>query len=53
RSGSVLNPSGMQIGSGEIYSVMERCRAAVDDSLCVGHRRPQDTAERALLFITM
>ncbi|KAJ7191401.1 acetoacetate-CoA ligase [Mycena pura] len=53
RSDGVLNPSGVRFGSGEIYSVMERFSAAVDDALCVGQRRPQDAAERVLLFVKM
>jgi acetoacetyl-CoA synthetase len=52
-SDGVLNPSGVRFGSGEIYSVMEQFSAAVDDSLCVGQRRPQDKDERVLLFLKM
>ncbi|KAG6900780.1 hypothetical protein C0993_002204 [Termitomyces sp. T159_Od127] len=53
RSDGVLNPSGVRFGSGEIYSVMEKFNSSVDDSLCVGQRRPQDPDERVLLFLKM
>jgi acetoacetyl-CoA synthetase len=54
-SDGVLNPSGVRFGTGEIYSVLERPEFAtrVDDSICVGQRRPQDKDERVLLFIKM
>lgn len=52
-SDGVLNPSGIRFGSGEIYTVMEQFSSKVDDSLCVGQRRPQDTDERVLLFLKM
>lgn len=32
---------------------MEQFTEKVDDSLCVGQRRPQDTDERVLLFLKM
>lgn len=53
RSDGVLNPSGVRFGSGEIYTVLEQFSAVLDDSLCVGQRRPQDTDERVLLFVKM
>ncbi|KAF9042189.1 acetoacetyl-CoA synthetase [Panaeolus papilionaceus] len=53
RSDGVLNPSGIRFGSGEIYTAMEQFTEKVDDSLCVGQRRPQDTDERVLLFLKM
>jgi len=53
RSDGVLNPSGVRFGSAEIYSVLEDFSDAVDDSLCVGQRRPQDKDERVLLFLKM
>ncbi|GLB37018.1 putative AMP-binding enzyme [Lyophyllum shimeji] len=53
RSDGVLNPSGVRFGSGEIYSVMEKFTDSLDDSLCVGQRRPQDQDERVLLFLKM
>ena len=52
-SDGVLNPSGVRFGSGEIYTVLERFSALIDDSICVGQRRPADTDERVLLFIKM
>ncbi|KAF7376536.1 AMP-binding domain-containing protein [Mycena sanguinolenta] len=53
RSDGVLNPSGIRFGSGEIYNVLEQFTKMVDDSLCVGQRRPQDNNERVLLFLKM
>ncbi|KAH9839228.1 uncharacterized protein C8Q71DRAFT_503581 [Rhodofomes roseus] len=53
RSDGVLNPSGVRFGSAEIYSVLEDFSDAVDDSLCVGQRRPQDKDERVLLFLKL
>lgn len=53
RSDGVLNPSGVRFGSGEIYTVLEQFSSVLDDSLCVGQRRPQDTDERVLLFVKM
>ncbi|KAF5322148.1 hypothetical protein D9619_001457 [Psilocybe cf. subviscida] len=53
RSDGVLNPSGVRFGSGEIYTVMEQFAGPVDESLCVGQRRPQDKDERVLLFLKM
>ncbi|EED79249.1 predicted protein [Postia placenta Mad-698-R] len=53
RSDGVLNPSGVRFGSAEIYSVLEGFSDAIDDSLCIGQRRPQDRDERVLLFLKM
>ncbi|KAG6874498.1 hypothetical protein C0995_010408 [Termitomyces sp. Mi166 len=53
RSDGVLNPSGVRFGSAEIYSIMEKFNSSIDDSLCVGQRRPQDPDERVLLFLKM
>lgn len=53
RSDGVLNPNGVRIGTSEIYSVMEKFGDVIDDSLCVGQRRPEDTDERILLFVKM
>jgi len=54
RSDGVLNPSGVRFGSGEIYSALERFAEHIDDSICVGQRRPdKDTHERVLLFVKM
>ncbi|KZT10799.1 acetoacetate-CoA ligase [Laetiporus sulphureus 93-53] len=53
RSDGVLNPSGVRFGSAEIYTVLEDFADVIDDSLCVGQRRPQDKDERVLLFVKM
>ncbi|KAK0213121.1 acetoacetyl-CoA synthetase [Desarmillaria ectypa] len=53
RSDGVLNPSGVRFGSGEIYNVMGSFSSTVEDSLCIGQRRPKDLNERVLLFIKM
>ncbi|KAJ7187744.1 acetoacetyl-CoA synthetase [Mycena filopes] len=53
RSDGVLNPSGVRFGSAEIYTVLEQFSTVLDDSLCVGQRRPQDKDERVLLFLKM
>lgn len=52
-SDGVLNPSGVRFGSAEIYSVMEKFSTVIEDSLCVGQRRPQDKNERVLLLLKM
>ena len=52
-SDGVLNPSGVRFGSGEIYTVLEKFSGMLDDSICVGQRRPQDLDERVLLFVKM
>ncbi|KAJ7071967.1 acetoacetyl-CoA synthetase [Mycena amicta] len=53
RSDGVLNPSGVRFGSSEIYTVLEQFTSIIDDSLCVGQRRPEDLDERVLLFLKM
>jgi acetoacetyl-CoA synthetase len=54
RADGVLNPSGVRFGSAEIYSVVERRFSdRVQDSLCVGQRRPQDSDESVMLFLLM
>ena len=54
RADGVLNPSGVRFGSSEIYSVIEKhFPSNIQDSICVGQRRPQDSDERVLLFILM
>lgn len=54
RADGVLNPSGVRFGSAEIYSVVERRFAdQVQDSLCVGQRRPRDQDESVMLFLLM
>ncbi|OCH93786.1 acetoacetate-CoA ligase [Obba rivulosa] len=53
RSDGVLNPSGVRFGSAEIYTVMDQFSDVIDDTLCVGQRRPEDRDERVLLFVKM
>lgn len=54
RADGVLNPSGVRFGSAEIYSVLERHFVdKIQDSLCVGQRRPQDHDESVMLFLLM
>ncbi|KAK3378250.1 hypothetical protein B0H63DRAFT_397981 [Podospora didyma] len=54
RADGVLNPSGVRFGSAEIYSVIERHFVdRVQDSLCVGQRRPHDDDEAVMLFLLM
>ncbi|KAK3325558.1 hypothetical protein B0H66DRAFT_128622 [Apodospora peruviana] len=54
RADGVLNPSGVRFGSAEIYGVIERRFAdRVQESLCVGQRRPQDQDESVMLFLLM
>ncbi|EXA32100.1 acetoacetate-CoA ligase [Fusarium oxysporum f. sp. pisi HDV247] len=54
RADGVLNPSGVRFGSSEIYSVIDaNFSEQVDDSLCVGQRRPNDTDEAVVLFVIM
>lgn len=50
RSDGVLNPSGVRFGSAEIYSVIARF-PEIEDSVCVGQRRPTDKDESVVLFI--
>lgn len=54
RADGVLNPSGVRFGSAEIYTVIERYFAdRVQDSLCIGQRRPKDNDESVMLFLLM
>ncbi|TCD70349.1 hypothetical protein EIP91_003701 [Steccherinum ochraceum] len=53
RSDGVLNPSGVRMGSAEIYSVLETFSTELEDTLCVAQRRPEDKDERVLLFLKM
>lgn len=52
-SDGVLNPSGIRMGSAEIYSALETFSTELEDSLCVAQRRPEDKDERVLLFLKM
>uniref|UniRef100_A0A0W0G8L3 Acetoacetyl-synthetase n=1 Tax=Moniliophthora roreri TaxID=221103 RepID=A0A0W0G8L3_MONRR len=56
RSDGVLNPKGIRFGSGEIYSILERIprtSECIEDTICVGQRRLQDSDERVVLFVKM
>ncbi|KAF2804540.1 acetoacetyl-CoA synthetase-like protein [Mytilinidion resinicola] len=53
RSDGVLNPQGVRFGSAEIYSVLEGTFPQIQDSICVGQRRPIDADERVVLFVMM
>nr|D7PHZ3.1 RecName: Full=Malonamoyl-CoA synthetase vrtB; AltName: Full=Viridicatumtoxin synthesis protein B [Penicillium aethiopicum]ADI24927.1 VrtB [Penicillium aethiopicum] len=54
RSDGTLNPKGVRFGSAEIYHVLQYHFAAqVEDALCVGRRRRQDTDEMVVLFVKM
>lgn len=53
RADGVLNPSGVRFGSSDIYSVIETHFPEIQDSICVGQRRPQDQDESVLLFLKM
>ncbi|KIW07361.1 acetoacetate-CoA ligase [Verruconis gallopava] len=53
RADGVLNPSGVRFGSAEIYNVVEQFFPQVQDSICVGQRRPNDHDETVLLFLLM
>lgn len=52
-SDGVLNPSGIRFGSAEIYAVIDKYTAIIEDTICIGQRRPQDKDERVLLFVKM
>ncbi|KAF2754038.1 acetoacetyl-CoA synthetase-like protein [Pseudovirgaria hyperparasitica] len=53
RADGVLNPSGVRFGSAEIYSVIEEHFPQIQDSICVGQRRPSDNDESVMLFLLM
>jgi acetoacetyl-CoA synthetase len=53
RADGVLNPSGVRFGSAEIYSIIENHFPEIQDSICVGQRRPQDADESVMLFLLM
>jgi acetoacetyl-CoA synthetase len=54
RADGVLNPSGVRFGSAEIYNVIEAFFSEdIQDSICVGQRRPSDTDEAVMLFLLM
>lgn len=54
RADGVLNPSGVRFGSAEIYNVIDsNLGEEIQDSICVGQRRPQDMDESVMLFLLM
>ncbi|USW51608.1 Putative AMP-dependent synthetase/ligase, acetoacetyl-CoA synthase, AMP-binding, ANL [Septoria linicola] len=54
RSDGVLNPSGVRFGSAEIYNSLDNSFPDdIQDSICVGQRRPQDQDESVMLFLLM
>ena len=53
RSDGVLKPSGVRFGSSEIYNVILEHFSEVDDALCIGRRRENDTDEAVVLFVKM
>ena len=54
RSDGVLKPSGVRFGSAEIYNVLlKHFPTQVEDSLCIGRRREQDSDETVVLFLKM
>ncbi|KAL7274949.1 hypothetical protein RUND412_002125 [Rhizina undulata] len=54
RADGVLNPSGIRFGSSEIYSIIDRdFPMQIQDSICVGQRRPHDSDESVMLFLLM
>ncbi|KAH6718659.1 acetoacetyl-synthase [Leptodontidium sp. MPI-SDFR-AT-0119] len=52
RSDGVLNPAGVRFGSAEIYNVIRKFMD-IEDSVCVGQRRPHDRDESVLLFVKL
>ena len=54
RADGVLNPSGVRFGSAEIYSIIDaHFSDVIQDSICVGQRRPNDNDESVMLFLLM
>lgn len=54
RADGVLNPSGVRFGSSDIYSVIDAAFPNdIEDSICVGQRRPKDDDESVMLFLQM
>ncbi|KAI9730447.1 MAG: hypothetical protein M1818_008142 [Claussenomyces sp. TS43310] len=54
RSDGILKPSGVRFGSAEIYNVLlQHFGAEVQDALCIGRRREEDTDETVVLFLKM
>ena len=53
RSDGVLKPAGVRFGSSEIYNLLLAHFSEVDDALCIGRRRENDTDESVVLFVKM
>ena len=54
RADGVLNPSGVRFGSAEIYGIVDaEFGDRIQDSICVGQRRPKDSDESVMLFLLM
>ena len=53
RSDGVLKPSGVRFGSSEIYNVLLNHFPEIEDALCLGRRRENDTDETVVLFVKM
>ncbi|KAK0388403.1 hypothetical protein NLU13_4647 [Sarocladium strictum] len=54
RSDGVLKPSGVRFGSAEIYNILTRFFAnEIEDAVCVGRRREDDSDETVCLFVVM
>ena len=53
RSDGVLKPGGVRFGSAEIYNVVLKHFPEIEDALCIGRRRANDTDETVVLFVKM
>ncbi|EMC97983.1 hypothetical protein BAUCODRAFT_67540 [Baudoinia panamericana UAMH 10762] len=54
RSDGILKPSGVRFGSAEIYNILlKHFPDQVEDALCIGRRREQDSDETVVLFLKM
>lgn len=53
RSDGVLKPAGVRFGSSEIYNVILKHFAEIEDALCIGRRRELDADETVVLFLKM
>lgn len=54
RSDGVLNPSGVRFGSSEIYNILlKHFGTEVEDALCIGRKRENDSDEVVVLFLKM
>lgn len=53
RSDGVLKPAGVRFGSSEIYNLLLEHFEDIEDAICIGRRREQDTDEVVVLFVKM